>query len=249
MLDDSKKLIEEILDEKKDLSFLKKGKYTVRQLDDVFDCYQDFHIRKMIINDPEKIKKIEKIEERILQALNIMNSCRKPSNTNNQENEVLDDTDLFFQVVLNLVNKENNQYDLRIFSADDKRVKSNNNNKPKIFVLAKKSALFDIDASKDYPKRSFTPIAIDILKSHSSMLIMTRNGFNTIIDIPLRNELERKDIITDGNNSNIYCYLYDDELGKVMEKVFKYTDVYGWDISKNRNRDFMSEIDNNQKGI
>ena len=183
----------------------------------------------------------KEILSRITRMKSMMNILVRVLNQNTVKYtypDYLSDFDKILQILLILANEKSNKYITKKFYTEQFGLvekkhgeKESGLFKGEIIVIGEKEVLESISNNKTYYGSSFGLIATNIVKKHYSLVIITNHYYENNV-IPCRYDVKAKlkQFKVAGLASNLYCYTYDDELGKAVDLLDNYVETYGGNI-------------------
>ena len=164
--------------------------------------------------------------------------------------DYISDCSKAMELLLVLANTEEDKYAMKKFYVEQMgalNVRGDKMHQGEIRVIGEKDVLDAIDNSISYDGTSFGLLATNLVKKHHSLVAITNLHYETNV-LPCWYDLKakRKKFRVNGLFSKLYCYTYDDELGKAVDILDDYIETYGGDIDNIDIEDLLYRIEGNK---
>ena len=141
-----------------------------------------------------------------------------------------------FDLLLNLSNS--NDYALKVFNFEQlvpnsfKDGRRDALSSGDVWLLGEKEVLNCFEKLDSRSSLSFKELATNLINENHSLIMMPNSYYQSEI-LPDESRLysDKKKFKVNGLMSELYCYTHNDSLGNSVEKLKKYIDVYGGDLT------------------
>lgn len=170
--------------------------------------------------------------------MHIFEKSLSKGNSDYEYPENISDYNKAFELLLELSNKESNEYILKKFYANQLGSFETRHGDSEslmvdgeIWVIGRKDILNCIDNTKPYYGEEFVRIATKLVNDGNSLAMIT-NHYDEYNVMPLYYEVKGNycKFSVAGLISDLRCYTYEDELGSAVDNLSNYIDVYGGNI-------------------
>ncbi len=139
-----------------------------------------------------------------------------------------------FDLLLNLSNNGHKEYALNIFNFEQLVPNSRNNtlSRGDVWILAEKEVLNYIKKLNFRSGLKFKELVENLINENRSLIIMSNIYYqNEILPDESKLDVDKKNFKVNDLTSELCCYVHDDLLGNSVDKLKKYIDVYGGDLT------------------